>query len=90
VAINPSEGPPFVWRQANADSAFSANVKSVLSRAGWGDQLPANFTSELPEQAMGWMKSAAGCLKKGVCKTLPHMSTLATSLTPLSTLAWRF
>jgi SAM-dependent MidA family methyltransferase len=72
VAINPSEGPPFVWRQANADSAFSANVKSVLSRAGWGDQLPANFTSELPEQAMGWMKSAAGCLKKGVILLLDY------------------
>jgi SAM-dependent MidA family methyltransferase len=57
---------PFAWRQIKADPAFHASVMKALNSAGWNDELPINFTSELPEQALGWMKSAATCLKQGV------------------------
>ncbi len=57
---------PFAWRQAQADPAFRASVMKALNSAGWSDEVPINFTSELPEQALGWMKSAATYLKQGV------------------------
>jgi SAM-dependent MidA family methyltransferase len=71
----------FAWQSRSADRAFSREVRQCLARSGWGGSDPDNldysawpdgYTSEIGQEACGWLRSVGQHLRDGVLLALDY------------------